>query len=102
MDKGKIRTRVKRKKKKKKKRMGREGKWAVQTVQAGADAPFHLQEKKQRFADANQRPGEERRERGGGAGVSLHTSHSIRRSGVCPVHGDVSLRAGERQELPRA
>lgn len=42
---------------------------------------------------------------GGGAGVALHASHSIRRSRVCPVHVDVSLRAsmvGERQELPRA
>ena len=56
--------------------------------------------------------GEERRKRkrgggkgGGGAGVALHASHSIRRSRVCPVHVDVSLRAsvaGERQELPRA
>lgn len=73
-------------------------------------------EKKQGWADANQRPEEERRKRkrGGGerrgwgwegAGVALHASHSIRRSRVCPVHVDVSLRAsvaGERQELPRA
>lgn len=43
--------------------------------------------------------------KGRGAGVALHASHSIRRSRVCPVHVDVSLRAsvaGERQELPRA
>lgn len=42
---------------------------------------------------------------GGGAGVAVHASHLIRRSRVCPVHVDVSLRAsvaGERQELPRA
>lgn len=41
----------------------------------------------------------------GQAGAALHASHLIRRSRVCPVHADVSLRpsmAGERQELPRA
>lgn len=41
----------------------------------------------------------------GGAGMALHASRSIRRSGLCPVHGDVPLRAsvaGERQEVPRA
>lgn len=43
--------------------------------------------------------------RGREAGMALHASHLIRRSRVCPVHVDVSLRAsvaGERQELPRA
>lgn len=49
--------------------------------------------------------GKGRGKRGREAGMALHASHLIRRSRVCPLHVDVSLRAsvaGERQELPRA
>lgn len=69
----------------------------------GADG--HKKRNKDRKMQTN-KPKEERRKREGGrAGVALHASHLIRRSRVCPVHVDVSLRASvarERQELPRA
>lgn len=76
---------------------------------------LHLPEKKQRWVVANQQARKRKKEMGevrwvgggagGGVGVALHASQSIRRSRVCPVHVDVSLGAsvaGERQELPRA
>lgn len=90
----------------------------MQAVQTGADAhavPSARKETRIGRRKATARRRQEERENGQregrrdgrrrGAGVALHASHSIRRSRVCPVHADVSLRAsvaGERQELPRA